>query len=182
MCAELPHDLDVVLLACTHYPILDEHFASALGADVAVDYREPAFPERLAQAAGEGIDVFFDNVGGRQLTHALSVLRDYCLVVLCGSVSSYARPDDPEAGANLSDAVFKRITLRGFIVSDYYPARLEPIRAELAALLRQQRLRAVVSVFDGLERAPEALATVFDRGSPHVGRRAVRIAYEIADE
>ena len=155
-----------------------DHATAALGADAAVDYRGPAFAEHLAQAAGEGIDVFFDNVGGRQLTLALSVLKDYGHVVLCGSVSSYARPDDPDAGANLTDAVFKRITLQGFIVSDYYPVRLTPIRAELAALLREKRLRAVVSVFEGLEHAPEALATVFDRGSPHVGRRAVKIADE----
>ncbi len=92
------------------------------------------------------------------------------------SVSSYARPDDPEAGTDLRDAVFKRITLRGFIVSDYYPRRLLPIRAELGALLRAKRLRAVVSEFEGLERAPEALATVFDRGSPNIGRRVVRIS------
>lgn len=98
------------------------------------------------------------------------------VVVLCGSVSSYARPDDPEAGADLRDAVFKRITLRGYIVSDYYPQRLYPIRAELAALLRAKQLRAVVSEFKGLDRAPEALATVFDRGSPYIGRRVVRIS------
>jgi NADPH-dependent curcumin reductase CurA len=120
--------------------------------------------------------VFFDNVGGRQLTLALSVLKDHGSVVLCGSVSSYARPDDPDAGADLTDAVFKRITLRGYIVSDYYPQRLYPIRAELAALLRAKRLRAVVSEFTGLEQAPEALATVFDRGSPYIGRRVVRIS------
>jgi NADPH-dependent curcumin reductase CurA len=136
----------------------------------------PLFPELLEQAAGEGIDVFFDNVGGRQLTLALSVLKDHGSVVLCGSVSSYARPDDPDAGADLTDAVFKRITLRGYIVSDYYPQRLYPIRAELAALLRAKRLRAVVSEFTGLEQAPEALATVFDRGSPYIGRRVVRIS------
>ena len=78
--------------------------------------------------------------------------------------------------ADLRDAVFKRITLRGFIVSDYYPERLTPIRSELGRLPREKRLRAVVSEFDGLGRAPEALATVFDRGSPHIGRRVVRIA------
>jgi len=72
-------------------------------------------------------------------------------------------------------AVFKRITLRGFIVSDFYPRRLLPIRAELAALVQAQRLRVVVNEFDGLDRAPEALASVFDRGSPHIGRRVVRI-------
>jgi NADPH-dependent curcumin reductase CurA len=153
-----------------------DHAEHVLGADVAVDYREPAFAERLADAAGDGVDVFFDNVGGRQLTAALSVLREHGTVVLCGSVSSYARPDDPDAGTDLSAAVNKRITLRGFIVGDHYAERLLPIRAELAALLRAGRVRAVVSEFEGLERAPEALATVFDRGSPHIGKRVVRIA------
>jgi NADPH:quinone reductase-like Zn-dependent oxidoreductase len=56
------------------------------------------------------------------------------------------------------------------------PQRLYPIRAELAALLRAKRLRAVVGEFNGLERASEALATVFDRGSPYAGRRFVRIS------
>jgi NADPH-dependent curcumin reductase CurA len=153
-----------------------DHAVQMLSADAAVDYRDPAFPQRLKEAAGEGVDVFFDNVGGRQLTLALSVMKNYGHVVLCGQVSSYARPDDPEAGASLRDAVFKRITLRGYIVSDFYPQRLLPIRAELAALLRAQRLRVVVNEFDGLDRAPEALASVFDRGSPQIGKRVVRIS------
>ena len=153
-----------------------DHARQVLGADAAVDYRDPAFAERLREAAGGGIDVFFDNVGGRQLTLALSVLRNFGRVVLCGSVSSYARPDDPDARADLRDAVFKRITLRGFIVSDFYAERLAPVRAELGRLLREKRLRAVVSEFKGLDRAPEALATVFDRGSPYIGRRIVRIS------
>jgi NADPH-dependent curcumin reductase CurA len=153
-----------------------EHAERVLRADVALDYKDPAFPEHLRSAAGEGIDVFFDNVGGRQLTLALSVLKNYGLVVLCGSVASYARPDDPDAGADLRDAVFKRITLRGYIVSDYYPKRLLAIRAEIGALLREKRLHVVVSEFDGLDHAPEALATVFERGSPYIGRRVVRIS------
>jgi NADPH-dependent curcumin reductase CurA len=76
-------------------------------------------------------------------------------VVLCGSLSSYANPRDPDAGANLNDAVFKRITLQGYIVSDYYPTQLSAMRTELAALLREGRLRAVANEFDGLERAPK---------------------------
>jgi NADPH-dependent curcumin reductase CurA len=153
-----------------------EHAVQVLGADAAVDYRDPAFPGQLEQAAGDGIDLFFDNVGGRQLTLALSVMNNHRMVVLCGQVSSYARADDPDGRADLRAAVFKRITLRGFIVSDFYPERLIPIREDLAALLRASRLRAVVSEFNGLERAPEALATVFDRGSPHIGKRVVRIS------
>jgi NADPH-dependent curcumin reductase CurA len=66
--------------------------------------------------------------------------------------------------------------LQGFVVSDYYPERLAPIRADIGRLLHEKRLRAVVNEFDGLDRAPEALATVFDRGSPYIGRRVVRIA------
>jgi hypothetical protein len=153
-----------------------EHALQVLGADATVDYRDPAFPGQLEQAAGDGIDLFYDNVGGRQLTLALSVMNNHRTVVLCGQVSSYARADDPDARADLRAAVFKRITLRGFIVSDFYPERLIPIREDLASLLRAGRLRAVVSEFNGLERAPEALATVFDRGSPHIGKRVVRIS------
>jgi NADPH-dependent curcumin reductase CurA len=153
-----------------------EHARQVLGADAAVDYRDPSFEDQLVKAAGAGIDLFYDNVGGRQLTLALSVMRNYGTVVLCGSVSSYARPDDPDARADLRDAVFKRITLRGFIVSDHYPKRLLPVRAELAALLRSGRVRAVVSEFQGLGSAPEALSTVFEHGSPYIGRRVVRIA------
>ena len=153
-----------------------EHAVQVLGADAAVDYRDPAFPGLLEQAAGDGVDLFYDNVGGRQLTLALSVMNNHRTVVLCGQVSSYASADDPDARTDLRAAVFKRITLRGFIVSDFYPERLIPIREDLAALLRANRLRAVVSEFTGLERAAEALATVFDRGSPYIGKRVVRIS------
>lgn len=153
-----------------------DHAVQALGADAAVDYRDPAFPSLLTEAAGDGFDLFFDNVGGRQLTLALSALKNYGLVVLCGAVGSYARPDDPDACTDLRAAVFKRITLRGFIVSDFYPERLRPIRSELASLVRAGKLRVIVSEFDGLQRAPEALASLFDRGSPYIGRRAVKIS------
>ena len=152
-----------------------DHAVRALGADVAVDYLAPEFAEQLRQAASPAVNVFFDNVGGRQLTLALSVLRNYGRVVLCGSVSSYARADDPAGGADLTDAVFRRITLQGYIVSDYYPARLKPVREELGALLRANKIRAVVSEFHGLDSAPRALATVFDRGSAQPGKRIVRI-------
>jgi NADPH-dependent curcumin reductase len=153
-----------------------DHALNVLGADAAVNYRTEDFPQRLQAAAGDGIDLFFDNVGGHQLTVALSVMKNYGNIVLTGSVSSYDNPDDPEAKSDLRAAVFKRLTLQGFIVSDFYPQRLLPIRDELAALIRTRKLRVVISEFDGLARAPEALATVFERGSPHIGRRVVRIA------
>lgn len=153
-----------------------DHAVNVLGADAAVNYRAEGFPERLQAAAGDGFDLFFDNVGGRQLTVALSVMKNYGNIVLAGSVSSYDRPDDPDATSDLRAAVFKRLTLQGFIASDFYPQRLLPIRDELAALIRTKQLKVITNEFDGLRRAPEALATVFERGSPHIGRRVVRIA------
>jgi NADPH-dependent curcumin reductase CurA len=153
-----------------------DHAEHVLDADVAIDYRAPGFPDNLKRVARGGVDLFFDNVGGRQLTQALSVFKDFGTVVLCGSISGYAHPDDPDAGADLTAAVTKRITLRGYVASDHYPERLLPIRERLAALLHAERLRAVVSEFEGLGSAPEALATVFDRGSPYLGKRVVRIA------
>jgi NADPH-dependent curcumin reductase CurA len=114
---------------------------------------------------------------GSQLTTALSVMKDYGTVILAGSVSSYARPGDSDAGADLTDAVFKRITLRGYIVSDHYGGgRLDAIRAELGKLLHAGQVRAEVSEFDGLSAAPGALAEVFTRGTSHLGKRVVRIA------
>ncbi len=103
------------------------------------------------------------------------MLRNFGRVVLCGTVSGYARSDDPAGGADLTDAVFRRITLHGYIASDYYPAQLLPIRAELGALLRAGKIRAVVSEFHGLDSAPRALATLFDRGANYLGKRVVRI-------
>jgi NADPH-dependent curcumin reductase CurA len=152
-----------------------DHAVQVLGADVAVDYHDPDFPDQLRQAAGDGADVYFDCVGGRQLTLALGVLKNFGRVVLCGTVSSYAGTDDPAGCADLTDAVFRRITLQGYIVSDYYPARLAPIRAELGGLLRTGKIRAVVTEFSGLDSAPKALATLFDRGSSALGKRVVRI-------
>lgn len=153
-----------------------EHAVNVLGADAAVDYRSEGFAQRLQAAAGGGFDLFYDNVGGSQLTLALSLMKDYGTIVLCGSVSSYDRPDDPDAKSDLRAAVFKRLKLQGFIVSDFYPKRLLPIREELAALIRARQLHVVISEFEGLRRAPEALATVFERGSRYIGRRVVRIA------
>ncbi|HEX4018782.1 MAG TPA: NADP-dependent oxidoreductase [Frankiaceae bacterium] len=153
-----------------------EHAVNVLGVDAAVDYRSEGFAQRLQAAAGDGFDLFFDNVGGSQLTLALSAMKDYGNIVLTGSVSSYERPDDPDAKSDLRAAVFKRLKLQGFIVSDFYPTRLLPIREELAALIRSQQLKVITNEFEGLRSAPSALATVFERGSARIGRRVVRIA------
>jgi NADPH-dependent curcumin reductase CurA len=152
------------------------HAVEALGADVAADYRAADFPDRLMAAAGAGFDLFFDNVGGSQLTVGLSAMKDFGLIVLCGAVGSYAAADQSAALSDLRAAVFKRVTLRGFLVGDFYPQRLTAMREELSALANDGKLRQIVTEFSGLERAPEVLASLFERGTSYLGRRVIRIA------
>jgi NADPH-dependent curcumin reductase CurA len=151
------------------------HALDTLGADAAVDYRDAAFPMRLTDAAGSGFDLFFDSVGGEQLTLGLAALKDFGLVVLCGSVSGYAAADDRAALSDLRAAVFKRATLRGFIVSDFYPQHLQSMREELSRLANDGKISQVISEFDGLERAPDVLASLFQSGTSYLGRRVIRI-------
>jgi hypothetical protein len=152
------------------------HAVTTLGADAAVDYRAAGFSEALAHAAGDGFDLFFDNVGGSQLTLGLSAMKDFGLVVLCGAVGSYAAADESAALSDLRAAVFKRVTLRGFIVSDFYPQRLMAMREELSALASDGKISQVISEFHGLEQAPEVLASLFESATSYLGRRVVRIA------
>jgi hypothetical protein len=152
-----------------------EHAVGTLGADAAVDYRDAAFAEHLAKAAGDGFDLFFDNVGGAQLTLGLSAMKDFGLVVLCGSVSGYAAAGERDALSDLRAAVFKRVTLRGFIVSDFYPQRLRAMREELSALANEGKVSQVITEFHGLARAPEVFASLFERGTSYLGRRVIRI-------
>ena len=125
-----------------------------LGADEAVDYNAPAVDEALARACGSGVDVFFDNVGGRQLASALPLMRPH---------------------GRVGPAVPNRLSLQGFIVVDHLD-RWPGIRGELAGLLAQGELRPVISITDGLHRAPDALAGLYRRGTNHVGKSLVRIA------
>ena len=124
---------------------------------------------KLAKAAGARVVAI---AGGKDRTdHAVQVLG-------ADARSTTAIPHFRSAcsGPRARVSTCSSTTLAAFIVSDFYPQRLLPIRAELAVLLRAKQRRVVVSEFAGLRRAPEALATAFDRGSPYIGRRVVRIS------
>jgi NADPH-dependent curcumin reductase CurA len=145
-----------------------------LGAHEAVDYNAPAFDEALARACDSGVDVFFDNVGGRQLASALPLMRPHGRVVLCGRMSGLGADADPGL-VDIGPAVPNRLSLQGFIVVDHLD-RWPEIRGELAGLLAQGELRPVISITDGLHRAPDALAGLYRRGTNHIGKSLVRIA------
>lgn len=124
--------------------------------DACLDYREPRLAARLREACPDGVDLYFDNVGGAVLDAVLSDLAMNARVVLCGAIAQY---DGAERHGlvNTAALITRRATMRGFIVLDYVD-RFAQVQGELAALVRTGRLAHREHVLEGLDRAPDALA------------------------
>jgi NADPH-dependent curcumin reductase CurA len=142
-----------------------------LGLDAAFSHNAGNVAELLRAAAPDGIDVYFDCVGGGHLEAALAALRRRGRVALCGAVSQYGRP----AGgpANLFQATANDLSLRGFRGSSYLH-RMDDMVRDVSRWLADGRLRYRETIVDGLERAPEALARML--AGDTIGKTLVRIA------
>ncbi|HVA56649.1 MAG: NADP-dependent oxidoreductase [Gemmatimonadaceae bacterium] len=135
-----------------------------LGFDAAFNYRDGDLAGQLAAAAPQGIDVYFDNVGGDHLEAALSAMRPFGRIIACGAISVYNEAVPPPGPRNLALVIGKRLTVKGFIVGDHLaqmPAFADEARGALAA----GRLRALETIVAGLERAPEAFLQLFRGGN-----------------
>jgi NADPH-dependent curcumin reductase CurA len=149
------------------------HLRNELGLDAAFNYKDGPLAELLARAAPDGIDVYFDSVGGEHLEVALAALRRHGRVALCGAVAHYDRAGVPSAPRNLFQATANELTLRGFRGSSYVHLMGE-MQREVARWLRQGKLIYRESVTEGLEHAPEALVRML--AGETIGKTLVRIA------
>jgi hypothetical protein len=148
------------------------HLTDDLGFDAAFNYKDGALAEQLAKAAPDGIDVYFDNVGGDHLEAAIAVLRQRGRVAMCGAISAYNSTEPMPAPRNLTLAVGKRLALRGFIVTDH--ANLLPaFHAEVGPAVRDGRITYRETVVEGLENAPQAFIGLL-RGA-NTGKMVVKI-------
>jgi NADPH-dependent curcumin reductase CurA len=128
-----------------------------LGFDAALNYkREPDLAAAIRAACPEGVDVYFDNVGGRTLETLLPLMRLHGRVVVCGMVSDYNDQDHPYGVKTLWQLVVNRLTVRGFLTYDH-ANRIAEAQAELNAWVNAGRLVALDHIRDGLEQAPAAL-------------------------
>lgn len=143
-----------------------------LGADAAFDYHEGA-AKRLRELAPDGIDVYYDNVGGEQLEAALGASRERGRVVLCGAISGYNATSAPPGPRNLALAIGRRVRLEGFIIVDHY-AREPEFLAEVLPLVADGTLKARTTFVDGLENAPRALVDLL-RPNAAIGKVLVRL-------
>jgi len=136
-----------------------------LGFDEAIDYKAGDVAGRLREAAPEGIDLYFDNVGGEILDACLASLALRGRVVLCGAISAYNAGRGQASGpANYSMLIIRRGRMEGFIILDYFD-RFPEAQAEMAGWLASGQIKSAEHVVEGLEHAPEALNLLFTGGN-----------------
>jgi hypothetical protein len=148
-------------------------FLKELGVDVAIDYKaEPDLTAALAKAAPEGIDVYFENVGGEHLEAAIACANPFARFALCGMISQYNATEAPTGPRNIIQAVGKSLRLEGFIVSNH--ADMQPAFVkDLAAWHAAGKLKWKETVFEGIEKAPDAFLGLF-RGE-NFGKMLVKL-------
>jgi hypothetical protein len=143
-----------------------------IGFDAAFNYKADSVYRQLRQAAPDGIDVYFDNVGDDHLEAALSMLRLHGRVALCGAIANYNQ-ESPTGPRNIGLAISKRLTLRGFLVFDHND-RLPDMIADITGWLRDGKLQYAETVVDGLENAPDAFLSLLRGGN--TGKMLVRLS------
>jgi hypothetical protein len=146
-------------------------FVRSLGADRVIDYKAGSIRKSLAAAAPEGIDVYFDNVGGDHLDAAFAVARNQARFAICGMIQNYNDPNPPSFRF-IGRIIAARIRLQGFLVFDYFP-RMAEFYAEMGPWVASGAVKARETVVDGLENMPDAFLGLF-RGD-NTGKMLVRI-------
>jgi NADPH-dependent curcumin reductase CurA len=154
------------------------HAVEQLGFDACVDRHAPGLPARLATACPDGIDVYFENVGGEVFDAVLPLLNVGARVPVCGVIAHYndqAPPPGPDRLPQaLTTVLQKRIRMQGFIILDHYGERFEAYLREMEAWVASGRIRLHEEIVDGLENAPAAFIGLLQ--GRNLGKLVVRVA------
>jgi NADPH-dependent curcumin reductase CurA len=141
-----------------------------LGFDAAFNYKEGM--EQLSQIAPYGIDVYFDNVGGSHLEAALDSMRPHGRIICCGAISKYNDTKPTHGPSNLMNMIGKRLTMTGFIVSDWTEHRVE-FEREMASHLESGKFVIKETFMQGIENAPQAFIQLLEGGN--IGKMIVKL-------
>jgi NADPH-dependent curcumin reductase CurA len=141
--------------------------------DVVLNYHAAPIDEQLKLEAPDGIDVYFDNVGGESLQAALSALRNHGRIIACGSISGYNEAHPQPGPSNLFQIISKRITMKGFIVMDWMHTRLQ-FEKEMGALIAQGKVVGLETVVSGIDHAIDAFIGLFH--GKNLGKMVVKLA------
>ena len=146
-------------------------FVRSLGADAVIDYTAGPLVKSLAAAAPDGIDVYFDNVGGDHLDAALAVARQNARFAICGMIDAY-NSGQPASLRYIMRIIAMRIRLQGFIYTDYLP-RLGEFYGDMGAWIASGQVKSRDTVVEGLERMPEAFLGLFE--GANTGKMLVKL-------
>src|SRR5690606_6107488 len=144
---------------------------AAAGIETIINYNEVYdLTAALAQAAPDGVDVYFDNVGGDHLEAAIDVANDFARIPLCGMIGQYnGKPVGPR---NIFRAIEKRIRLQGYIVTDH-ASRRDAFLGDVGRWISDGEIRWTDTLVDGLENMPQAFVDLFSGGN--TGKMLVRL-------
>jgi NADPH-dependent curcumin reductase CurA len=143
----------------------------SLGLDRVINYRSEPIREALEKATPEGIDVYFDNVGGEHLEAALRRMNTLGRVAVCGMISTY---NDQQIGVrNLSSIIYGRVTIRGFVAPDFMHLYAQ-FNTEMSGWLRSGEIKYQETLFEGIENAPRALIALLQ--GANTGKMMVKLA------
>ncbi|WP_367372241.1 NADP-dependent oxidoreductase [Pseudomonas lini] len=149
-----------------------------LGFDACIDHKRPDFAEELALACFKGVDIYFENVGGKVFDAVLPLLNTKARIPLCGLIASYntnEKPSGPDRLPQLQRTLLtKRVRIQGFIVFDDYGDRQPEFISAMASWVRDGKVKFREDVVDGLENAPQAFIGLLE--GRNFGKLVVRVA------
>jgi NADPH-dependent curcumin reductase CurA len=146
-------------------------FVRSLGADHVIDYKSGPVLKSLAAAAPEGIDIYFDNVGGDHLDAAFAIARNNARFAICGMIEGYNQRE-PMAFRFIQRIIAARIALKGFIVFDYFP-RMAEFYGEMGPWIANGTVKARETIVEGLESTPGAFLGLFE--GANTGKMLVKL-------
>jgi NADPH-dependent curcumin reductase CurA len=153
------------------------HAVDELGFDECLDRHDPQLAARLAVACPDGIDVYFENVGGAVFDAVLPLLNIGARVPVCGQIAHYndgpSSPGPDRLPRVMKTVLQKRITMQGIVILDHYADRYEAFRRDMAGWLAEGRIKVREDLVDGLENAPAALIGLLE--GRNFGKLVVRV-------
>ena len=143
------------------------------GVDAAFNYKKvDNLRAEIAKYCPEGIDIYFENVGGAHLEAALARMNQFGRIVVCGMISQYNATQPPLGPRNLTLVTTKRLTMKGFIVNDPFDRRLDFFR-DMRKWLTAGKLKWKETIVEGIENAPAAFIGLFK--GDNIGKMLVKV-------
>ena len=149
-----------------------------LGFDICIDHRAENFAQQLTDACSKGIDIYFESVGGKVFDAVLPLLNTKARIPVCGLIASYNNinlPHGPDRLGMLEGILLrKRIKMQGFIIFDDYGSRYPEFVKQMTTWLKQDKVKFLEDITEGLEKAPEAFVGLLK--GKNFGKLIVRVS------